>query len=593
MLEPSHRSLLSELMRPPIGFRLEHAVGTTFTLHLPSVLPIPLAFAYTETPEDDSVGVLNALRQSTDNIDIFCQAGSISMPRFNDLVALLEPCIHPVVPDRGLFHPKVWLLEFLNQDQRRYRLIVGSRNLTQDTTWDAMASFDGAVAQDLDERERGSNEAVTAFLAWLTSRSQPSLPADRAQRLRHLAERCQSIRWEKPESVEAIAIHALGIERPGPEIDPGNRTLIVSPFVSDDGVRRLASAKGETVLVSRPEQIDLLRPETLRRLSLRMLDDGADLPVVISRASTGSDDRTTDGRPASDSLLTGLHAKVVVHDLAGGRSRMLIGSANATDSAWAGNVEVVAELLGKTKAIGVDATLNAMGDLVEEYASDGGREADPDQAATRKLERELRRTAGLSLAVTFDGAGPFTLTMRAESDWPRASRSQELAYTWRLVTRETPIALGPLTPSNPVVVPDLALHELTPFVVLDVEDGDGHRASAILVARIDQDVEARRDRIIAQHLDTPEAFARFLRLMLQLPTSGAVGGTGGWGLLRGVGSSGGGMLELLMRAVGSTGQPLDELDRILRQMTDEERTTVLPKGFDDLWANLMEATEDR
>lgn len=593
MFEPSHRSLLSELMRPPTGFRLEHAVGTTFTLHLPSVLPIPLAFAYTQTPDDDPIGVLNALRQSTDSIDIFCQAGSISMPRLNDLVSLLEPCIHPVVPDRGLFHPKVWLLEFVNHDQRRYRLIVGSRNLTQDTTWDAVASFDGVVAEGLDDRERANNEAIAALAAWLTSRSHPSLPTDRAQRLGALAERCHSIRWDKPDAVEALAIHVLGIELPGPEVEAGNRALIISPFVSDDGIRRLASANGETVLVSRPEQIDLLSPETLRRLSLRMLDDGADLPVVTSHASPAFDERTTGGRPAFDSLLTGLHAKVVVHDVAGGRSRMLIGSANATGSAWAGNVEVVAELLGKTKAIGVDATLNAMGDLVVEYASEGGREADPDQVATRKLERELRRIAGLSLAVAFDGAGPFTLTMRAESDWPGFSHNQGLTYTWRLVTRDAPIAVGPLSPSAPVVVGDLALRELTPFVVLEVDDSDGHRASAILVARIDQDVEARRDRIIAQHLDTPEAFTRFLRLMLQLPPSGTLGGAGGWGSPKGVGSSGGGMLELLMRAVGGTGQPLAELDRILRQMTDEERHTVLPQGFDDLWANLIAATEDR
>ncbi|ERG63200.1 hypothetical protein L332_01855 [Agrococcus pavilionensis RW1] len=579
-------------MRPPTGFRLEHAVGTTFTLHLPSVLPIPLAFAYTQTPDDDPIGVLNALRQSTDRIDIFCQAGSISMPRLNDLVALLEPCIHPVVPDRGLFHPKVWLLEFGNQDERRYRLIIGSRNLTQDSTWDAVASFDGVVVGDLDESERASNEAIAAFVAWLTSRSQPSLSTERAQRLAALAERCHAIRWDKPDAVEALTIHVLGIERAGPVVDASNRALIISPFVSDDGIRRLASADGETVLVSRPEQIDLLSPETLRRLSLRMLDDGADLPVVTARASPDSDEQTT-VRPASDSLLTGLHAKVVVHDVARGRSRILIGSANATGSAWAGNVEVVAELLGRTKAIGVDATLNAMGDLVEEYASDGGREADPEQVATRKLERELRRIAGLSLAVAFDGAGPFTLTMRAESDWQSSTHHHDLTYTWRLVTRDAPIAAGPLSPGAPVVVSDLALRELTPFVVLELDDTDGHRASAILVARIDQDVEGRRDRIIAQHLDTPEAFARFLRLMLQLPAAETLGGAGGWGMLKGVGSSGGGMLELLMRAVGGTGQPLAELDRILQQMTDEERQTVLPQGFDELWANLRAATEDR
>ena len=44
MLDPTDRSLLFESLRPPIGYSLDRAVGTTYSLDLLTLLAAPLAF---------------------------------------------------------------------------------------------------------------------------------------------------------------------------------------------------------------------------------------------------------------------------------------------------------------------------------------------------------------------------------------------------------------------------------------------------------------------------------------------------------------------------------------------------------------------
>ncbi|WP_199185328.1 hypothetical protein [Cryobacterium sp. Y50] len=140
MLEPDARAALTEQLRPPAGYELLHAVGTTFTLDLTSALASPLSFAAHRVREsDDPIAILDAVRRAADRVDIFAQAGQIVAPRqASDLVAFLEPMLHPVTArcPGGLFHPKVWILEYGRGSDRAYRLLCSSRNLTADRSWD-------------------------------------------------------------------------------------------------------------------------------------------------------------------------------------------------------------------------------------------------------------------------------------------------------------------------------------------------------------------------------------------------------------------------------------------------------------------------
>jgi len=147
VLAPDSRAVLLDQLRPPVDYALEHAVGTTFTLDLGSALIPPLAFAAgalatTKNP----MAILASIRQASERIDLFCQAGCIVVPQqASDLMAFLEPMVHAVRPPRPgyLFHPKVWFLKYRNENDVKFRLLIQSRNLTPDACWDAVVSIDG------------------------------------------------------------------------------------------------------------------------------------------------------------------------------------------------------------------------------------------------------------------------------------------------------------------------------------------------------------------------------------------------------------------------------------------------------------------
>lgn len=166
MLDPQDRLALTEALAPPAGFTLAHGVGTTFTLDLETALTVPLALAAKRVESsDDALSILDALRRTEQQVDIFAQAGQISMGQHSSLVALLERSVHQVAQRRGLFHPKVWFLRFESDDgETRFRFICSSRNLTQDRSWDVVVQLDGAPGDVSDERVREQNLPMADLL---------------------------------------------------------------------------------------------------------------------------------------------------------------------------------------------------------------------------------------------------------------------------------------------------------------------------------------------------------------------------------------------------------------------------------------------
>ena len=156
MLEPEGRQLLLDALRPPAGYELDHAVGTTYSLDLMSLLAAPLGFALFDRESSDGrlvadpISLIEAVRRSAERIDIFCQAGQIAIPREHRVIlTYLESSIHQVAPPNreAIFHPKVWVIRYRSTvDQTpTYRLLCLSRNLTFDRSWDTVLCLDGSV----------------------------------------------------------------------------------------------------------------------------------------------------------------------------------------------------------------------------------------------------------------------------------------------------------------------------------------------------------------------------------------------------------------------------------------------------------------
>ncbi|BDZ39782.1 hypothetical protein GCM10025863_23960 [Microbacterium suwonense] len=580
MLEPQTRATLTEQLTPPTGYQLSHAVGTTFTLDLATALSVPLSFAsHHVAADDDTIGILDAVRRVADKMDIFAQAGEISMGAASDLVALLEESVHPVHVNHGLFHPKVWFLEYAAGDHRAYRFLCASRNLTEDHSWDTLVRLDGTFDRGVTHAE---NAPLADLLEALPRLVVNPLPAERAAALRAFADRLRAVSWELPSNAHALRFHALGI--PGADVPDfqGKRALIISPFATEDGLRLLRSdVRTATHLLSRATTLDALPAEAIdEKLSTYVLDEAAigdDLDPV---------------------RLNGLHAKVVIVDRRDG-SHVFLGSANATRAAWHSNVEVMVEITGPRSTFGVEATLDALGDLKEEYITEGGVEESEEERAKRRLESMLRDVAAAHFTVRVLPGAPHSLRVWADAGLAatveRASR-EGISLRWHLLTRADLGAtlFAPDEDAAPTVT-GVPLTDITPFICMIARDAAGNDRRTIVLAALLDDVPSRKDAIVARQLTDRASFLRLLTLMLELSgnifNSGENSGAAQFAFGAASGDSdGSGVFEALVRALGKGHQGLDEVRRIIDFVREnDDGRNLLPDGFDVLWSNVWRA----
>lgn len=605
MLSPDDRTLLVDLLAPPgAGFRLERAIGTTFTLHLTALLPVPLGLAGADlSTSSDPLGVLQAVRNYSDRIDIFCQAGHVSVPsQRNDLLAFLEPMVHQVKAPRPghLFHPKLWVLRYVNDDdgEERFRLVCGSRNLTHDRAWDVVISLEGRRTL----QRRAVNRPVADLLRSLTSRVPAGVPEKRAAGINELAEALRYVEWERPDNVvmdkDWLTFHVFGPgHRSRPNMD-GYRRLIVTPFLNAEGLDAAwPDGAGECVLVSRAEELDAAGKEWRD-----WFDDHANLFVLDEGAAIPDPDSDIAGLQWS---LSGLHAKLYVIERAK-EAHVFVGSANTTDAAWGGNDELLVEIVGKVGTYGVQATLGSTGSgttsgfgriLLPHTLGDTPVET-PEDELRRTLENALRDFAALTFTATVEGEHERPLL------WVRSDESLRLP-TSIPADVELTVELLTLTaqPHRPGFGARLdhrwqlsQVEEITPFLVVRLASGSGSsrvEVSSVVLARLVGDPADRLDRVLARRIGTPSEFLRFVLLLLQLagregwfPESQGGGLFGAFTM--GDGSSG--LMESVLTALTSTPGTIDDIDRLVKRLsTTEQGRQVLPPGWDDFWPSVVEA----
>jgi len=603
VLAPENRTLLVDLLAPPeAGFRLERAVATTFTLNLTALLPVPLGLAGADlSSTTDPLSVLEAVRSYSNRIDIFCQAGHVSVPaQRNDLLAFLEPMVHQVrAPSPGrLFHPKLWALRYVDdRGDERFRLVCGSRNLTHDRAWDAVINLEGRRTL----RRRAVNRPIADLLVSLPDRVSAGVSPERVAGIRELADALRFVEWERPDDVTAeddwLSFHVFGRgRRTRPNMDGYNR-LIITPFLNDAG---LASVwpDGPCVVVSRAEALDSVREPSHDRLAdnadLRVLDEGAAIPD-----------------PESDDAglrwsLAGLHAKVYVVER-NRRAHVFIGSANATDAGWDGNDEVLIEIVGKVGTYGVDATLGStgggtgsggFGQILLPYTLGDPATESPEAKLRRTLENALRELASLTFTATVEGEHERPLL------WVRSDESLHAAAT---LPKDVGLTVELLTltaqPHRPAFGARLDHHwqlseveQITPFLVMRLASGAGAarvEVSSVVLARLIGDPADRLDRVLARRIGTPSEFLRFVLLLLQLAgrESWFPDGQGGgiFGAFTG-GDGGSGLLEAVLIALVSAPGAIDDIDRLVKRLTaTEQGRQVLPDDWDAFWPSVVQA----
>lgn len=591
MLAPDSRALLLDALRPPAGYSVDRAVATTFTLDLETALTVPLAFAGFRLEEQpDPIEVMQSLRGMSERLDIFCQAGAIGAGRWpSDLLALLEDVVHPVRrPRRGhIFHPKTWVLRFHDEAQEpAYRLLVLSRNLTADRSWDTILWLDGRRAGRINHR----NAPLVRFVRALRGLAVTPLSHGRQAVLTELAEELRRVEWELPDGVREARFHPIGLPYarrfPVEEHFSGYRKLVISPFVREGAIRRIFQRRAgqKAVLISRGGELHALPKDALDRVEVFELDPTASL--------AGDDD---DGE-TNQSFFTQLHAKVFVVER-DKRAHLFVGSANATDAGLSQNVEFLCELVGRARTLGVDALvgddapLRALLTPYDPCAEPPVNGNGPDSRALDDLLLDVatgvrfhtavrEETEGWVARITSDG------TPRRIPDWASVT----------IAPHNRPDETFPLSQQEPVdaCLPPRELADITAFLRLTARrkvNGKTLERSTVVCSRLEGSPDDRFRQILARQIDTPEKFLRLLALLIGFASGvGTDVSVTGSGSASWSGGAGEGVLELLARALAESPESIDHLDEIVEQLRQSAHgRAVLPQGWDGVWLPVLEA----
>ena len=104
MLEPEQRILFSDSLAADPGYRLDHALLTSFTLDLTTLMEIPVALTFQEWKANDPdsplsrIAVLDAIQRHVRNMTVVSQAGYVTgPPKGPPLLPPLEPAPLPFI----------------------------------------------------------------------------------------------------------------------------------------------------------------------------------------------------------------------------------------------------------------------------------------------------------------------------------------------------------------------------------------------------------------------------------------------------------------------------------------------------------------
>lgn len=616
-LGPEDRKLLTDALEPPPGMELDRAVTTTYSLDLVALLLVPLTFAAidqresAEEPGDpdqgvDPVALLESVRRYADRLTVLVQAGGIAVPaKYRPMLTYLEDSLVQVaVPETGgVFHPKVWVLRFRDAEGGLvHRVLMLSRNLTFDNSWDTILVLD----ESDDPRENLlPGEELVDYLATTASWAvAPGLSNERAAELADLIDSLRGVSFSTPAGFK----DATWVARTGERTvhsrslwddvtggvhaqDRATRALVISPFL-DTSLADLVDRCGTVWLLSRAESLDTLG-DLGDRVETFVLDPAADLDGTVDEADENGAGPTAAGR------LAGLHAKIYLVER-GHSTTLYVGSANATRGGFGRNAEFGVRLTGR-KGLIDEIWSGTHGNLGLSAVCQPYDPKPPDGAAVarQRAERELERFhaalagAGLRLDCTEDAEGTYMLdaSLGGAVEEPEGVRT-----TVRLLS----LPAQERTLSEELTWTRVDASRITPLLCVrsrTMAGGVVVERSAVLVADLHGAPEDRSARVLAELLKTPEDVLRYLAFLLgdvTLSQALRFGGTTGAAAFFGAGGTGHGadvvLFEPLMRtAVHGDADALGRIDRLVGELRTVEALHLLPDGLEELITVVREA----
>ena len=579
------------LLMPPDKYTLSHAVTTTYSLDLYTLLAIPVALFYSKILdgnfEQGRYDLLDAIEKTADILNIYCQKGKMKVPgKFNYLFAYLEDSISEIIPPNHVssFHPKIWILRFKKAQEIKYRVIVLSRNLTFDRSWDLAFYVNGSLSKRSDR----SNQPLVDFASHLFKKK-------RIKGAATLLDEIPRIKFEDIDGFDRLNFHPIGFDNFQTYKNPLEQSkfeklLIISPFVDRTTLKRLhQNSPAEKILISREEELQKIPAKLFKGYE----------PYFLTR-------RVVEGEALEDFDEAGfepqkqqLHAKLFIGEK-GGSYHWFLGSANCTDPAFTRNTEFMIALSSKNPKNSPDHIKNILINpeddmaIFEEYVpEDFDVEHKPEniRQELRKLEYQLINSV-----------------FRGKVEQRKSTLNYDLTVTVNLEkkqwNKDITVKIAPLnfdtnTQSvrqnckNDLLFQNLSETELSKFLVVRISY-KGEADTSFLMKMQVKLPEGRKGKILKSLISSRDNFFKYLNFLLlenpylennTLDLGGKNNGNDNGDAVRGSNTDLP-IFEHLLIAASRNPQKLKAVDRLVQRLKDDDQddtAKIVPDEFYDFW----------
>lgn len=497
------------ILMPPEGYKLDKAIGTTYSLDIEALTAVAICLGLSEETDSklmqNPISMLNALQKVSDRIILFCEAGQIKAPlKPTALSILLEKMVVEVAlpKDRQLgrypaFHPKTWVLSYVNKDgDKKYRFVVMSRNLTFDRSWDVSFSMDSSRMV----RQKKKTKPIINFLDFLSGSVSNNVKD--AGKKRTLIRNMQveladvSFSLDSKEFGENFEILPLGIGKNAYQMSEDvlfstdrnsadstfHELVVMSPFLSesviaDFNIAERGLSDSKRTLITRRSELSKLKEMDTDNFTIYVLKD-----EIVDGEDAISDVMT-------DKMKQDIHAKIYIRRKYADVD-LYLGSMNASYSAINKNVEMMLWLGTKNKYLNGEKFLKDIfcgpaDDVKNPFEKvtvmDAVQDIDGDNKnALEQKIKELCRTKRKA-TITEDNYGKYKVTV----EFPG-------------VTSDKTIMVSPFnskqehTLCEKIEFTDLEILQLSEFYELTAKEGEDeiHRIIMIPTIGFPEDIES-------------------------------------------------------------------------------------------------------
>lgn len=581
-----------KLLNPPEGFKLDRAVATTYSLDLITLLSIPVALFYQKNLDgkitEDRMDIFDAIQKSADTITVYCQKGKIKVPsEYNRMLTFIEDSVIEILPDVNFksFHPKIWVIRYKNTKKEiLYRVLVLSRNLTFDRSYDIAFSLEGYVGS----RENPKCKPLCDYISHLTK-------SGKFKGAEAFIKDLTLVNFAVSEPFNEFQMHPMGFESYTNPLQKQQwkDLIIVSPFLHKDTLKQLSTQiSGKKYLISRKEELDKIHKDILDQYKTYCFSK-----YIVEGEESENEEELVNDEPDEEAKPQNLHAKFYIGTDTKGKTNWYLGSANCSKPAMETNEEFLIKLLGDSPKIGFNKMLDTLLTKDEKYRIFDLYEREEREPKTSDeydfrpqeyaLLNYINKAGNISVECIADENEPNLFTLKITLKDDPIFKNKDVSFHFSPYAYNS--GLKKVEGGGEYPFTAISLFKLNPFIEWKIKHNTKNQEKEFITRiPILNMPDNRKQEVFNSIIQNQERFMQLIQFLLgagdenetfgdKKKKGNKVKGTGtSWFLDQN-------MYEELLMASSRDAGKLVEIDKLIERLKKANSGDLIPQEFDDLW----------